>query len=57
MAQVTVVASPFGSKVISATLCASNGRLKSSLIATLEGGGASMISMRPAPTLLLPSHV
>src|ERR1700687_3808948 len=32
------------------------GLRKSSLIATLEGGVASTISMRPVPTLAFPSH-
>src|SRR5581483_6134703 len=37
-------------------LCASNGRLMSSAIVILDGGSDSVISVRPAPTLLLPSH-
>src|SRR5712675_2586640 len=56
MAQVRFVASPLGSSVNSIVLCASNGLTKSSLIATLEGGTDSAISMRPWPTSLLPSH-
>src|SRR5258707_599541 len=56
MAQVTFVASPLGSSVNSIVLWASNGLTKSSLIATLEGGTDSAISMRPWPTSLLPSH-
>src|SRR5437867_616443 len=45
--QVTCVPSSFGCSVNSATLWASNGLMKSSLIATLDGGEASAISMRP----------
>src|SRR6266481_9628493 len=56
MVQVTFVASPFGSRVNSTVLWASNGLTKSSLIATLEGATDSAISMRPWPTALLPSH-
>src|ERR1700741_5026560 len=56
MAQVTLVASPFGSSVNSTRLCASNGFTKSRLSATLEGGTDSAISIRPWPTSLLPSH-
>src|SRR5260370_26164855 len=56
MAQVTFVASPRGSSVNSAMLCPSIGLRKSSLIVTLDGAEASVISMRPLPTLALPSH-
>src|SRR5258708_19069464 len=56
MAQVTSVAAPFGSSVNSAVLCPSIGLRKSSLIVIFEGGLISMISIRPLPTLLLPSH-
>src|SRR6267154_860402 len=56
MAQVTFVVSPLGSSVNSTVLWASNGLTKSSLIATLEGGTDSAISMRPWPTSLFPSH-
>jgi len=56
MAQVTCVVSPLGSSVNSAMLCASNGLKKSSLIATLDGAGASVISMRPLPALPSLSH-
>src|SRR5437879_13137329 len=56
MTQVTFVESPWGSSVNSTRLCASNGFMKSSLIATFDGGTDSAISMRPWPTSLLPSH-
>ena len=56
IAQMTLVASPLVPSVNSTMLWASNGLRKSSLIASLDGGDASMISMRPCPTLLLPSH-
>src|SRR5712671_713610 len=56
MTQVTFVESPCGSSVNSAILWPSNGLMKSNLIATLEGGDASVISIRPLPTLELPSH-
>src|SRR5438309_11569932 len=56
MAHVTFVESPLASSVNSAMLWASNGLMKSSLIATLEGGDDSAISMRPLPTVLSPSH-
>src|SRR5438094_9680076 len=56
LTQVTSVESPLGSSVNSTMLCVSNGLTKSSLIATLDGGTDSAISMRPWPTSLLPSH-
>src|SRR5438093_3430552 len=56
MTQLTFVESPWGSSVNSTMLCVSNGLTKSSLIATLDGGTDSAISMRPWPTSLLPSH-
>src|SRR2546427_8405642 len=56
MSQVTFVESPWGSSVNSTMLCVSNGFTKSSLIATLDGGTDSAISMRPWPTALLPSQ-
>src|SRR6266550_5524897 len=56
IAQVTLVESPCGSSVNSALLCPSIGLRKSSLIVTLEGEAASVISMRPLPTFELPSH-
>jgi hypothetical protein len=56
IAHVTLVASPWGERVKSTTLWASKGSMKSSLIDTLEGGDASVISMRPLPISLLPSH-
>jgi len=42
--------------VKSAVLWPSNGRMKSSLISTLDGAWACRISIRPAPTALLPSQ-
>src|ERR1700738_1131029 len=56
IAQVTFVESPWGSSVNSAMLWPSIGLRKSSLMVTLEGGDTSVISMRPFPTLELPSH-
>src|SRR5882762_1549635 len=56
MAQVTFVESPWGSSVNSVMLWPSMGLRKSSLIVTLVGGETSVISMRPLPTLELPSH-
>src|SRR5512134_2858277 len=56
MAQVTSVASPRGTSVKSTVLFASNGLTKSSLIVTRDDGALSVISMRPLPTALLPSH-
>src|ERR1700686_1318478 len=56
MAQVTFVESPWGTSVNSAMLWPSIGLRKSSLIVTEEGGAASVISMRPFPTLAFPSH-
>src|SRR5260370_16103274 len=56
MTQVTFVESPCSSSVNSATLWPSNGLIKSNLIATLEGGVTSVISMRPLPPLEFPSH-
>src|SRR6266566_949896 len=56
IAQVTLVESPSGFSVNSAMLWPSIGLRKSSLIVTLEGEAASVISMRPLPTLELPSH-
>src|SRR6266853_602603 len=56
IAQVTFVESPSGASVNSAVLCPSIGLRKSSLIVTLEGADASVISIRPLPTLELPSH-
>src|SRR5713226_5806173 len=57
MAHVTFVESPLVSSVYSAMLWPSNGLMKSSLMATLEGGEDSVISILPAPTLPLPSHL
>ncbi len=56
MSHVTSVASPAGTMVKTTMLCASKGRVKSSLIATVPGAEASTISMRPAPTSLFPSQ-
>src|SRR6267143_5964524 len=54
--QVTLVESPWGSSVNSAMLWPSIGLRKSSLTVTFVGGETSVISMRPLPTLALPSH-
>src|SRR6476661_9568845 len=54
--QVTVVLSPVGVSVNSTLLCAVIGRVMFRSSATLDGAGASVISMLPAPTLLLPSQ-
>ena len=57
IAQFTVV-SPCapGVSVNSAVLCPSKGSMKSSLMTSFDAAVASVISMRPAPTLLLPSQ-
>src|SRR3954466_3817146 len=54
--QVTVVLSPVGVSVNSTLLCAVIGRVMFRSSATLDGAGASVISMLPPPTLLLPSQ-
>src|SRR5450755_3199051 len=54
MVQVTVVESPLGSIANSAVFWPSNGLMKSSLMVIFDGCDASMISIRPSPTLLLP---
>src|SRR3954469_1123933 len=56
IAQVTVVLSPAGVSVNSTLLCAVIGRVMFRSSATLDGAGASVISMLPPPTLLLPSQ-
>src|SRR5882724_6557048 len=56
MAHVTFVASALASSVNSAMLWPSNGLMKSSLSVTFDGGDVSVISMRPLPMFLLPSH-
>ena len=56
MVQVTSVAPPWLAKVYSATLELLKGRRKSSFICTLLWASAVVISMRPAPTFLLPFH-
>ncbi|MCY1543298.1 hypothetical protein D9M68_791100 [compost metagenome] len=56
MAQVTCVAPPCGCSVNSAVLWPSKGFTKSSLIATFDAGCDSVISIVPAPALLLPSQ-
>src|SRR5258707_4159710 len=57
IAHVTVVVLPFGASVNSTALCASMGLCMSSRMATRKDGAASVISMRPSPTLLLPLQV
>src|SRR4051812_39692476 len=55
MLQVTFVWPPSGAKSNAETLFARIGRVNSSLNAT-RSGVSSMISIRPAPALLLPFH-
>ena len=52
IAQVTVVALPFGSSVNSTALSQAIGLVITSRIATLRGGAVSVISIRPVPDFL-----